>query len=53
MVHAQTITMLLMNTKHSRTPTMAPAESNLAEPEDFLPSNSPEVGAGAGASEAP
>jgi len=40
-----------MNAKHSRTATMAPAQSNLAEPEDFLPSNSPELGAGAGGSE--
>jgi len=31
--------------------TMAPAEWNLGEAEDFLPSNSPEEGAGAGASE--
>lgn len=42
--------MLLMKAQqHIRTATMAPAESNIAEPEEFLPSNWPEVGAGAGA----
>ncbi|KHM99223.1 hypothetical protein glysoja_034748 [Glycine soja] len=50
MVNSQTTTMLLNKAQQSRTPTMAPAQSNLAEPEDLLPSNSPELGAGAGAS---
>lgn len=49
MAHAQTLTMLIIKILENRIPTMVATEPNLAELEDFLPSNSPELGAGADA----
>lgn len=40
--------MLDIKKLQSRVPTMAAAQSNLDEPEDFFPTNSPELGTGGG-----